>query len=57
MSFIRDQCAIMGQLQIDLARQFEKMTSPTREELEEREHDPEYRAARAEYYKDCKDDR
>ena len=57
MSFIRDQCAIMGQLQIELARQFVSMPKPTREELEEREQDPEYRAARAEYYKDCKDDR
>lgn len=57
MSYVRDQCAIMGQLQIDLARQFVSMPKPTREELEEREQDPEYRAERAEYYKDCKDDR
>ena len=35
MSFVRDQCAIMGQLQIELARQFVSMPKPTREELEE----------------------
>lgn len=57
MSFVRDQCAIMGQLQIELARQFVSMPKPTREELEEREQDPEYRAERAEHEKDCQHDR
>ena len=28
MSFVRDQCAIMGQLQIDMAREFASVPPP-----------------------------
>jgi len=48
--------AMMSRLQVDMSNIF--MPAPiTREELEEREQDPEYRAERAEYMNDNRKDR
>ena len=53
-----EEAALMGRLQIDFAKQFAQAPKPmTREELEEREQDPEYRAERSEHEKDCQHDR